>query len=212
MLVPSTLLMTACSLCFFTLQMSTGSTGSLEQPSAPKTYVEFSSTPRDPPHSFPSKFTPKPSGSFSSKPPGADVTPAPAPWAAPQQHKEPLASVPPPPPLPLAQPTPKFTPPSVAGSPKFGSKPGATVSTAPSNSTRYPTSLQTQFTAPSPSGPSSRPQPPSFTYAQQRERPQVQEKPVRTEQPAAVKDTVRDRVVEPVSLGKCGITGSVVGG
>uniref|UniRef100_A0A8B9QVE7 Zyxin n=1 Tax=Anas platyrhynchos TaxID=8839 RepID=A0A8B9QVE7_ANAPL len=172
-------------------QMSTGSTGSLEQPSAPKTYVEFSSTPRDPPHSFPSKFTPKPSGSFSSKPPGADVTPAPAPWAAPQQHKEPLASVPPPPPLPPAQPTPKFTPPSVAGSPKFGSKPGATVSTAPSNSTRYPTSLQTQFTAPSPSGPSSRPQPPSFTYAQQRERPQVQEKPVRTEQPAAVKDTHR---------------------
>nr|XP_009501937.1 PREDICTED: zyxin [Phalacrocorax carbo] len=57
---------------------------------------------------------------------------------------------------------------------------------------RYPTSLQTQFTAPSPSGPSSRPQPPNFTYAQQRERPQVQEKPHPTEQPAAAKDTVRE--------------------
>ncbi|NXI69280.1 ZYX protein, partial [Anseranas semipalmata] len=168
-----------------------GSTGSLEKSLAPKANVESSSAPRDPPHSFPSKFTPKPSGSLSSKPPGVDVAPAPALWAAPQQHKDPLASVPPLPSLPPAQPTPKFIPPSVAGSPKSGSKPGATVPMAPSNSTRYPTSLQTQFTAPSPSGPSSRPQPPSFTYAQQWERPQVQEKPVPTEQPAAVKDTVR---------------------
>ncbi|XP_008939129.1 PREDICTED: zyxin [Merops nubicus] len=68
---------------------------------------------------------------------------------------------------------------------------GASVPTGPSNSTRHPTSLQTQFTAPSPSGPTSRPQAPSFTYAQQKERPQVQEKPRPTEQPVAAKDTHR---------------------
>ncbi|XP_030327376.1 zyxin isoform X4 [Strigops habroptila] len=171
-------------------QISPGSTGSLEKPSAPKARVEIPSASRDTPPSFPSKFTPKPSGTLSFKPPGADLTPAP--WSAPQQHKEPPAPVPPPPSLPPAQPTPTFTPPkSVAGSPKSGSKSGASVTMAPSNSARYPTSLQTQFTAPSPSGPSSRPQPPNFTYAQQRERPQVQEKPRPTERPAAAKDTHR---------------------
>ncbi|NXC48940.1 ZYX protein, partial [Penelope pileata] len=157
--------------------------------SSPKALVEISSAPRDPPPSFPSKFTPKPSGSLSSKPPGLDVAPTPAPWAAPQQRKEPLASIPPPPSFSPAQPTPKFIPPSVTGSP--GSKPGATVSMAPSNSTRYPTSLQTQFTAPSPPGTSSRPQPPNFTNAQRWERPEVQEKPVPTDQSVAVKDTHR---------------------
>ncbi|XP_068258321.1 zyxin isoform X1 [Nyctibius grandis] len=175
----------------FKSRISPGSTGSLEKPSAPKAHVEIPSAPRDTPHSFPSKFTPKPSGSLSFKPAGVDLNPAPTPWAAPQQRKEPLVPVPPPPSLPPAQPTPKFTPHPVAGSPKSGSKSGANVSIAPSNSTRYPTSLQTQFTAPSPSGPSPRPQPPSFTYAQQRERPQVQEKPRPTEQPAAAKDTHR---------------------
>lgn len=167
---------------------------------APKAHVEISSAPRDPTPPFPSKFTPKPSGSLSSKPLGLDSTPAPAPWAAPQQRKEPLASVPPPSSLP-SQPTAKFIPPSVASSP--GSKPGATVPMAPSNSTRYPTSLQTQFTAPSPSGPLSRPAPPNFTHAQQWERPQVQEKPAPTEQSAAAKDMVR---VGVVSLGRYGIT------
>ncbi|NXD66743.1 ZYX protein, partial [Eolophus roseicapillus] len=162
----------------------------VSSPGSPKARVEIPSASKDTPHSFPSKFTPKPSGTLSFKPPGADLTPAP--WAAPQQRKEPPAPVPPPPSLPPAQPTPTFTPPkSVAGSPKSGSKSGASVPMAPSNSARYPTSLQTQFTAPSPSGPSSRPQPPNFTYAQQRERPQVQEKPRPTEQPAAAKDTHR---------------------
>lgn len=162
--------------------------------------MEVPSASKDTPHSFPSKFTPKPSGTLSFKPTGADLTPAP--WAAPQQRKEPPAPVPPPPSLPPAQPTPTFTPPkSVAGSPKSGSKPGASVPMAPSNSARYPTSLQTQFTAPSPSGPSSRPQPPNFTYAQQRERPQVQEKLRPTEQPAAAKDTVGDRAMGSVLLG-----------
>ncbi|XP_010018987.1 PREDICTED: zyxin [Nestor notabilis] len=171
-------------------QISPGSTGSLEKPSAPKARVEIPSASRDTPHSFPSKFTPKPSGTLSFKPPGADSTPAP--WAAPQQHKEPPAPVPPPLSLPPTQPTPAFTPPKlVAGSPKSGSKSGVSVPMAASNPARYPTSLQTQFTAPSPSGPSSRPQPPNFTYAQQRERPQVQEKPRPTEQPAAAKDTHR---------------------
>ncbi|KAF1402647.1 Zyxin, partial [Spheniscus humboldti] len=176
--------------------------------SSPESHVEIPSAPRDTPHSFPSKFTPKPSGSLSFKPSGVDLTPAPTPWAAPQQRKEPLAPVPPPPSLPPAQTAPKFTPAPVAGSPKSGSKSGANVPVAPSNSTRYPTSLQTQFTAPSPSGPSSRPQPPNFTYAQQRERPQVQEKPRPTEQPAAAKDTVRDRAMGLVSLDGHSITGS----
>ncbi|XP_069721984.1 zyxin isoform X1 [Phaenicophaeus curvirostris] len=172
-------------------QILPGSTDSLEKPLAPKAHVEIPSAPRDTPHSFPSKFTPKPSGSLPFKPPGVDLNPAPTPWAAPQQRKEPLAPVPPPPSLPPSQPTPKFSPTPVGGSPKFGSKSGASVPMAPSNSTRYPPSLQTQFTAPSPSGPSSRPQPPNFTYAQQKERPQVQEKPHPTEKPAAAKDMHR---------------------
>ncbi|XP_026708274.1 zyxin isoform X3 [Athene cunicularia] len=170
-------------------QISPVSPGSPEKPLAPKAHVEIPSAPKDTPHSFPSKFTPKPSGSSPFKPPGVDFTPLPTPWAAPQQCKEPQAPVPPSPAVPPAQPTPKFTPLPIAGSPKSGFKSGASVPVAPSNSTRYPTSLQTQFTAPSPSGPSSRPQPPNFTYAQQRERPQVQVKPRPTEQPAAAKDT-----------------------
>uniref|UniRef100_A0A8C5U159 Zyxin n=1 Tax=Malurus cyaneus samueli TaxID=2593467 RepID=A0A8C5U159_9PASS len=168
-----------------------GSTGSLEKPLVPKAPVEIPSAPKDTPHSFPSKFTPKPSGSSSFKPPGVDLNPTPTPWAPTQQRKEPQAPLPPPPSLPSAQPTPKFTPSPVAGSPKSVSKADDSVPMAPSNSARYPTSLQTQFTAPSPSGPSTRPQPPNFTYAQQRERPQVQEKPRPTEQPAAAKDTHR---------------------
>ncbi|KAM6291091.1 zyxin isoform 2-T2 [Porphyrio hochstetteri] len=172
-------------------QSSPGSTGSLKKPSAPNAPVEIPSAPRDTPHSFPSKFTPKPSGSLPFKPSGVDLTPTPVPWAAPQQRKEPLAPVPPPPSLPPAQPTPKFSPPHVAGSPKSGPQSGASVPIAHSNSVRYPTSLQTQFTTPSPSGSSSRPQPPSFTYAQQKERPQVQEKPHPTEQLAIAKDMHR---------------------
>ncbi|XP_066197185.1 zyxin isoform X2 [Sylvia atricapilla] len=170
-------------------QITPGSTGSLEKPLAPKAPVDIPSAPKDTPHSFPSKFTPKPSSSF--KPSGVDLNPTPTPWAAPQQRKEPQAPVPPPPSLPSAQPTPKITPSPVGGSPKSVSRSGDNVPMAPSNSTRYPTSFQTQFTVPSSSGPSSRPQPPNFTYAQQREKPQVQEKPRPTEQPAAVKDTHR---------------------
>ncbi|KFZ65462.1 Zyxin, partial [Podiceps cristatus] len=161
---------------------------SLEKPWSPKAHVEIPSAPRDTPHSFPSKFTPKPSGSLPFKPPGVDLTPAPTPWAAPQQCKEPVAPVLPPPSLPPAQPIPKFTPPPVAGSPKSVSKSDANVPMAHPNSTRYPTSLQTQFMAPSPSGPSSRPQPPNFTYAQQKEKPQVQEKPRPAEQQASSND------------------------
>ncbi|XP_055663155.1 zyxin isoform X1 [Falco peregrinus] len=175
----------------FKSRIPAGSTGSLEKPSAPKAHVEIPSAPRDTPHPIPSRFTPKPSGSLSFKPPGVDLTPNPTPWAAPQQRKEPLAPVPPPPSLPPAQPSLKFTPPSVAGSPKPGSKSGASVPVAPSNPARHPTSIQTHFTVPPSSGLSSRPQPPNFTYAQQRERPQVQEKPHPTEQPAATKDKHR---------------------
>ncbi|XP_030309634.1 zyxin isoform X1 [Calypte anna] len=175
----------------FKSRVSSGSTGLLEKPLVPKPHVEIPSAPRDAPPSFPSKFTPKPSGSLPFKPPGVDLTPAPSPWAAPQQHKEPLVPVPPPPSLPPVQPTPKFTPPSVAGSPKSGSKSGANVPMTHSNSTRYPASLQTQFTAPSPPEPASRPQPPNFTYAQQREKPQMKEKLCPTEQPTAAKDMHR---------------------
>ncbi|XP_010084402.1 PREDICTED: zyxin [Pterocles gutturalis] len=172
-------------------QISPGSTGSLEKPLAPKAHAEIPSAPKDTPHTFPSKFTPKLSGSLPFKPPGVDLTPAPTSWAAPQQRKELLVPIPPPPSPPPAQTAPNFTPPPVAGSPNSGSKSHANVPTAPSNSTRYPASLQTQFTALSPSGSSSRPQPLNFTYAQQRERPQVQEKPRPTEQPAAAKDMHR---------------------
>ncbi|XP_032853412.1 zyxin [Tyto alba] len=172
-------------------QISPGSTGSLEKRSAPKAHVEIPSAPRDTPPSFHSKFTPKPSGSLSFKPPGVDFSASPTPWAAPQQQKEPLGPVPPSHFVPPAQPTPKFTPLAVASSPKSGSKSGVNIPMAPSNATRYPTSLQTQFTAPSPSGPSSQPQPLNFTYAQQREGPRVQEEPHPTEQPAPAKDVHR---------------------
>uniref|UniRef100_A0A8C3NNM4 Zyxin n=1 Tax=Cyanoderma ruficeps TaxID=181631 RepID=A0A8C3NNM4_9PASS len=168
-------------------QITPGFTGSL----APKAPVDAPSAPKDTPHSFPSKFTPKPSGSSSFKPSGVDLNPTPTPWGAPQQRKEPQAPVPTPPPLPSAQPPPKFTPSPVAGSPKSVSKSGDNVPVAPSNSTRYPTSLHTQFTAPSPSCPSSQPQPPNFTSGQQRERPQAQVKPRPPEQPAAAKDMHR---------------------
>ncbi|XP_067998177.1 zyxin isoform X1 [Melanerpes formicivorus] len=164
-------------------QVSPASTSHLEKPSAPKACVEIPSAPKDTPHSFPSKFTPKTSG--------VDLNPAPTPWTAPQQRKEPLAPVPPPPSLPPAQPTPKFNPPHVVGSPKSGTKPGGGVPTAQSNSARYPTSLHTQFTAPSPSGPSAQPQPPTSTGEQQKERPPVQEKPRPTEQPAPSKSMHR---------------------
>ncbi|NXK94834.1 ZYX protein, partial [Formicarius rufipectus] len=156
---------------------------------------KMTAAPRDTPHSFPPKFTPKPSASSSFKPPGVDLNPTPTPWTAPQQRKDPQA-VSPPSSLP-----PKIIPPSVAGSPKSVSKSDSSVPMAPSNSTRYPTSLQTQFTAPSPS--SSRPQPSNFTYAQQKERPQVQMKPRPTEQPAAAKDTVRERAVDPPRGNSC---------
>ncbi|NXP81324.1 ZYX protein, partial [Ramphastos sulfuratus] len=177
-----TLLITAHFSCL-PLQIPPASTSHLEKNPAPKACVEIPSAPKDSPHSFPPKFTPKTSG--------VDLTPSPTPWAAPQQHKEPPAPVPPPPSLPPAQPTPKFTPPHVVGSPKSGSKSGGGVPVAQPNSTRYPTSLHTQFTAPSPSGPSSRPQPSPFTYDQQKERPQVQEKPCPTEKPAAAKSMHR---------------------
>ncbi|XP_010210652.1 PREDICTED: zyxin [Tinamus guttatus] len=170
----------------FKSRVSPGSTGSLEKQSAPKDLVEISSAPKDPPRSFPPKFTPKPSGSLSSKPLEVDAIPAPAPWAAPQQHREPPAPIPSPSSLPPSQPTAKYTPPPVAGSPKSGSKPGASIPMTLSNSVRNPTSLQTQFT-----GSSSRSQPPNFSYAQQRERPQVQEKPRPAEQPVTAKDMRR---------------------
>ncbi|NXH15335.1 ZYX protein, partial [Bucco capensis] len=157
---------------------------------SPKARVEIPSVPRDPPPSFAPKFTPKPSGS-SFKPPGVDLNPSPSPWAPPQQRKE-AAPVPPAPAVPPAQPAPRFTSPPAVGSPAAGSRSSANVPMAPSSSPRYPVSLQPQFTAPSAAAPSSRPQPPNFTYAQQKERPQVQEKPRPTEQPAAAKDMVRE--------------------
>ncbi|XP_024056723.1 zyxin [Terrapene carolina triunguis] len=184
----------------FKSRVSPGSTAPLETPSAPKGYVEIMAAPKDPPTpaSFPPKFTPKPSGGFMPKPSEVDVVPAPAPWAAPLQRRDPPATqsralAPSAPLLPSAQPAPKFTPSPVASSPKFGSKPAAGASGVPTNSMRFtpPPPTQTRFTAPSAMGLAPRPQPPSFTYAQQRERPQVQEKPHPTGQPAAPRDMHR---------------------
>ncbi|XP_077679742.1 zyxin [Eretmochelys imbricata] len=179
---------------------SPGSTAPLETPPAPKGHIEIMAVPKDPlaPASFPPKFTPKPSGGFMPKPSEVDVVPAPAPWAAPLQRRDPTAmqSKAPAPSAHLltsGQPAPKFTPSPVASSPKFGSKPAASASGVPTNSMRFtaPPPAQTRFTAPSAMGLAPRPQPPSFTYAQQRERPQVQEKPCPTGQPAAPQDMHR---------------------
>ncbi|EMP29511.1 Zyxin [Chelonia mydas] len=195
-------------------QVSPGSTAPLETPSAPKGHVEIMAVPKDPlaPASFPPKFTPKPSGGFMPKPSEVDVVPAPAPWAAPLQRRDPPATqsrapAPSAPLLPSGQPAPKFTPSPVASSPRFGSKPAASASGVPTNSMRFtaPPPAQTRFTAPSAMGLAPRPQPPSFTYAQQRERPQVQEKPRPTGQPAAPQDMHR----APVGTGSESPRGNV---
>lgn len=171
---------------------------------------------KDPPvpASFPPKITPKPSGGFTPKPPGVDVAPASTPWAAPVQCRkspatEPQVPAPVAPPLP-AHPAPKFNPSPTVSSPKLGSKPSASAPGVPPSSMRFNATVpgQTRFTAPSAGVSAPRPQPPTFAYAQQREKPPVQEKLRPTGQPPTVCDKVRRGVLhstwliaERVSLG-----------
>ncbi|XP_006127411.2 zyxin [Pelodiscus sinensis] len=172
----------------------------LETHSAPKGHIEIMAMPKDPPvpASFPPKFTPKPSGGFTPKPSEVGIAPAPTPWAAPLQRRDPpemqsRAPAPSVAPLPSAPPAPKFTPSPVASSPRFGSKPAAGAPGVSPNPTRFtaPPPAQTRFTAPSAVSSAPKTQPPSFTYAQQRERPQVQEKPRPAAHPAAPRDMHR---------------------
>ncbi|XP_019404040.1 PREDICTED: zyxin isoform X2 [Crocodylus porosus] len=177
---------------------SPGSAVPLRTP-ALKSHVETVSAVKDPPvpASFPPKITPKPSGGFTPKPPGVDVAPASTPWAAPVQCRkspatEPQVPAPVASPLP-AQPAPKFNPSPTVSSPKLGSKPSASAPGVPPNSVRFNATVpgQTRFTAPSARVPAPRPQPPTFAYAQQRDKPPVQEKLRPTGQPAAVCDKPR---------------------
>ncbi|XP_042309695.1 LOW QUALITY PROTEIN: zyxin [Sceloporus undulatus] len=163
--------------------------------SGSRTSPESTAAPKDfpAPTSFPSSAVSHPSGSYMPKP-QAETSPVPPPWVALKQHRDlPPAQLPVQPPAPapapalppLAPSAPKYTPSPVAPGPKFVSKPAAGV---PSSFARQPGPAQSRFSAPSGAGAAPKPQPPTFTYAQQREKPQVQEKPHPAGQPPALQD------------------------
>ncbi|KAM6469234.1 zyxin isoform 2-T2 [Liasis olivaceus] len=139
------------------------------------------------------------SGNYVAKQP-EETTPAPPPWAALKQRKD-LPSVqlsvspPAPPPAPSA---PKFTASLPATGPRFVPKPApGAPSTLPKQAASFP--AQSHFPAPSGTGSAPNSQPPTFTYAQQREKPQVQEKPYPTGQPPAPRE-----MRNPISLPNTG--------
>ncbi|XP_053157926.1 zyxin isoform X3 [Hemicordylus capensis] len=146
------------------------------------------------PASFPSNSISSPSGSFVPKP-QRETSPVPPPWVTAKQRRDSPSTqlpVPPPapaPPPPSTAPAPKYTPPPVAPAPKFVPKPA---SSFPKQATPAP--AQPRFPAPSSAGSFQKPQPPTFTYAQQREKPQVQEKLRPAGQPPAQRD-MRNPVV-----------------
>uniref|UniRef100_A0A6J0VI19 Zyxin n=1 Tax=Pogona vitticeps TaxID=103695 RepID=A0A6J0VI19_9SAUR len=148
------------------------------------------------PASFPSSAVLNPSGSYVPKPQG-ETTPVPPPWMALKHHRDlPSAQQPvtPPAPPPPAVSAPKYTPSPTAAGPKFVPKPAA--AGAPSSFSRQAAPAQSRFPTPGPAG---KPQPPTFTYAQQREKPQVQEKPHPAAQPPAPRD-----MRNPLSLANAG--------
>ncbi|KAJ6653610.1 hypothetical protein lerEdw1_009044 [Lerista edwardsae] len=168
---------------------SVASVGHLGSSGSPETVVP----PKDvaAPISFPSNANSNPSGSYIPKPQG-ETAPVPPPWVTSKQRKDlPSTQLPAPPPASIPAPSgPKYTPPPVATAPKFAPKPAPSsfprqVAPAPAPASAP---AQSRFPAPSGAGPFQKPQPPTFTYAQQREKPQVQEKPRPAGQPLAPRD------------------------
>ncbi|KAJ7335312.1 hypothetical protein JRQ81_013253 [Phrynocephalus forsythii] len=171
---------------------------------APRGSPETMAPPADVsgPASFPSNVVSNLGGSYVPKPQG-ETTPVPPPWAALKHRKDlpsaqqpvtPPAPAPPPPPI---IPATKCTLPPVATGPKFVPKPAATG--ASSGFPRQVAPAQSRFPNPPGPGPAVKSQPPTFTYAQQREKPQVQEKPHPAGQPPAPRD-----MRSPLSLANAG--------
>lgn len=140
-----------------------------------------------------------PSGNYVAKQP-EETVPVPAPWVALKQRKDSPSvqlSVSPPAPPP-APPAPKFTASLPATGPRFVPKPAPGAPPAlPKQATSFP--AQSHFPALSGTGSAPKSQPPNFTYAQQREKPQVQEKPYPAGQPSAPRETRN-----PISLPNTG--------
>ncbi|XP_048360447.1 zyxin isoform X2 [Sphaerodactylus townsendi] len=169
-------------------QVFPGSVAAAGVSAGPKISLENVAPPKDDPPPV-SNAVSSPSGIYLSKS-QREASPPPPPWVTSKQRRDlPSAPLPTPPPAtvppPPAPSAPKFTPPPVAVAPKFVPKP------APSSFPRpaAPTSSQSHSSAPSGTGPALKPQPPTFTYAQQQEKPQVLEKPRPMAQPPALRDT-----------------------
>ncbi|XP_060092929.1 zyxin isoform X2 [Heteronotia binoei] len=171
-------------------QVFPGSAATAGVAAGPKSFSENVALLKDVPApvSFPSNAVSSPSGNYVPKPQG-EAPPPPPPWVTSKQRRDlPSAQPPtsspaaPPPPAPAA---PKYTPPPVAPAPKFVSKPATSSFPKPA----APASSQSRSPAPSGPGLAPKPQPPTFTYVQQRERPVVQEKPRPPAQPLAPRET-----------------------
>uniref|UniRef100_A0A670K1E5 Zyxin n=1 Tax=Podarcis muralis TaxID=64176 RepID=A0A670K1E5_PODMU len=160
-------------------QVSPGSMAHVGLASGPKASPETIAPPKDvsAPVSFPSNAASSPSAGYAPKAP-RETASVPPPWVK-QSRDSPstqLPGPPAPPPPPPAPSAPKYTPPPVAVAPRFVPKAAAGI---PSGFPRQAATAppQPRFPPASGAGPAPRPQPPAFTYAQQREKPQVQEKP-----------------------------------
>ncbi|XP_061493726.1 zyxin isoform X2 [Rhineura floridana] len=181
-------------------QVSPGSMAPAGVASSSKVSLETMAPP--PPKEFPAptSFPSNPSGNYMPKA-QREMPSVPPPWIALKQSRDspsaqlPGASAaaappvaPPPPPAPSAL---KYTPSPVSTAPRFVPKepPAAGV---PSGFPRQAASAPAHPRFPpaaSSTGPVLKPQPPTFIYAQHREKPQVQEKPRPAGQPPAPRDT-----------------------
>ncbi|XP_062985066.1 zyxin [Elgaria multicarinata webbii] len=172
----------------FKSRVSPGTTAPIGVVSGTKGSPETMAPPKDAP--TPISFPSNPSGSYNVPKPPGEPAPLPPPWVASKQRRD-LPSTQLPgvvPPAPPAPPAPKYTPPAVATGPKFVPKPAAGV---PSSFPKpaAPSPAQPRFPALSSTAPAPKQQPPAFTYAQHREKPQVQEKPHPVGQPPAPRYT-----------------------
>ncbi|XP_053226426.1 zyxin isoform X2 [Podarcis raffonei] len=171
-------------------QVSPGSMAHVGLASGPKASPETIAPPKDvsAPVSFPSNAASSASAGYVPKT-QRETASVPPPWVK-QNRDSPstqLPGPPAPPPPPPAPSAPKYTPPPVAVAPRFVPKAAAGI---PSGFPRQAAAAppQPRFPPASGAGPAPRPQPPAFTYAQQREKPQVQEKPRPVGQPLAPRD------------------------
>nr|XP_034952938.1 zyxin isoform X1 [Zootoca vivipara] len=170
-----------------TSSVSPGSMAHVGIASGPKASPETIAPPKDvsAPVSFPSNAASGLSGGYVPKA-QKETASVPPPWVK-QSRDSPSTQLPGPQAPPPAPSAPKYTPPPVAVAPRFVPKAAAgTPSGFPRQAAAAPP--QPRFPPASGTGPAPRPQPPAFTYAQHREKPQVQEKPRPVGQPPAPQD------------------------